>query len=176
MKIPFHELVRELDTRSVRYVLIGVGGANYYAHTAGLSFNTRDRDLFLPPDPENLLRAWTACEAAGLELTVSKEPLDRPRDLWLAERIVGLRALTRAGDGIDLEVDLTLVMAGFEFEAAWREHRVFEVEGVPLHVARLLHIVESKSKAGRPKDHLFLETHREGLQNLMHGDGPKRPE
>ena len=42
MKAPFHDLVRELDARSVRYVLIGVGGANYYAHTAGLSFNTRD--------------------------------------------------------------------------------------------------------------------------------------
>lgn len=164
---PFHELARELAARSVRYVLIGVGGANYFAQSPGYTFQTEDRDLFLPPDPDNLVRAWEACEALGLELTSSREPLDRPRDAWLARRIVDLRALTRANDGADLRVDLTLVMAGFEFDEVWRERREFPVDGATLHVARLLHIVRSKTLAGRPKDHLFLETHSAELKELL---------
>lgn len=90
---PFSRLLSELRARQVRFVLIGVGGANFWALDGAAIFRTKDRDLFLPPEPENLVRAWEACEACGLELTCSGEPLDRPRDDWLAERVVGLRAL-----------------------------------------------------------------------------------
>ena len=58
----FHQLVQELGRRHVRFVIIGVAGANYFATNAGTLFTTEDRDLFLPPDPENLLRAWQGCD------------------------------------------------------------------------------------------------------------------
>jgi len=161
---PLRALISALDAQRVRYLHIGVGGANYYAPDAGSFFSTRDRDFFLPPDPANLLRAWAACEACGLELTVTGEPLDQPRDLWLAERIVALRGLTRASDGRDLLVDLTLVMAGFEFESAWQARREFQVGVHALHVAALRDILRSKALAGRPKDLLFLATHKDALQ------------
>ena len=47
-------LLRELDRRAVRYVTIGVWGANYYALSGSTVFHTEDRDLFLPLEPENL--------------------------------------------------------------------------------------------------------------------------
>ena len=59
-------LARALHDRSVRFVLIGVAGANYYAHAGSALFVTEDRDLFLPPDADNLVRCWAACESAGL--------------------------------------------------------------------------------------------------------------
>lgn len=151
----------------MRFVLIGVGGANFYAHAASASFVTRDRDLFLPAEASNELRAWRACESAGLDLWCGDEPLDRPRDRFLAEQVVARRALVRATDGRGLEVDLTLVMAGFEFDEVWRERRVFRSEGVEVPVARLRDIVASKATAGRPKDRLFLATHEEALRELM---------
>jgi len=114
-------------------------------------------------DPDNLLLAWDVCEAAGLELTISGEPLDRPRDRWLAERVVENRALTRARTG-KLWIDLTLVMGGFEFEAAWSSRREFVVRGSVLSVAALEDLVRSKEAAGRDKDLLFLATHRDALQ------------
>src|SRR5258705_7578779 len=89
-------LARALNEQQVRYVVIGVGGANYWSHTAGLVFATQDRDLFLPPDADNLVAAWSVCEAAGFELWLLNEPLDRPRDRWLADRIIERRGLTRA--------------------------------------------------------------------------------
>jgi hypothetical protein len=166
----FAPLARALAERSVRYVMIGVWGANLHAVRAGVVFSTQDRDVFLPPEPPNLQLAWEACEACGMELWSGVEPLDRPRDLLLAERVVSHSGLSTATGIDDLQVDLTLVMAGFSFEQVWSERRTFELAGVEVPVARLLHITESKAAAGRLKDRLFLATHKDALQQLFGAD------
>lgn len=167
MTHPLAPLARELAAHSVLYVLIGVSGANLYGPAGQAVFTTDDIDLFLPPDPDNLLRAWNACESAVLDLQLGDEPLDASRDRWLAERVVERRVLTRARGPNDLQVDLTLVMQGFDFDTVWKERRDFLVEGVRVPTARLLHILESKHLAGRPKDHLFLATHKDALEQLL---------
>jgi hypothetical protein len=167
---PFVALLQGLQRRAVRYAIIGVWGANYYAQSGAVLFTTLDRDLFLPPDTENLRRAWEACEEAGLELWCGRAPLDQPRDIWLAQRMVTNRALTTALGPDALQVDLILVMDAHEFEAVWSERRTFRDGDAEIHVARLRHIVESKAAADRPKDRLFLATHQENLSQLMRGD------
>ena len=164
---PLVPLARALSQRRVRYVVIDVGGANYWAHTAGVVFTTQDRGLFLPPDPDNLVEAWAACEDVGVDLWLTNEPLDRPRDRWLAERIVERRALTRGTGAPGLQVDLTLVMKGYDFEPVWASRRSFIVDDVEIPTARLLHIITSKHAAGRDKDRLFLATHRDALEQLL---------
>jgi hypothetical protein len=164
---PFVPVLRALNARRVRYVVIGVGAVNLWAHSGGVTFKTDDRDLFLPPDAANLVQAWAACEESGLDLWLTGEPLDRPRDIWLAERVVERRALTRGTGPNELLVDLTLVMKGFEFESVWKERRVFSVDSVDVPVARLLHIVTSKHASGRDKDKLFLATHKDALEQLL---------
>lgn len=89
-------LARELARREVRYVVIGVAGANYWALDGATIFATRDRDLLPPLDADNLLSCWGACDAVGLDLLSGLDPLDRPRDRWLAQRIVDTRASVRA--------------------------------------------------------------------------------
>ena len=79
---PLLPLIRLLNARSVRFVVIGVAGANYYALGGSTMFTTKDRDLFLPLDADNLVRALHACEDAGLQLWSGREPLDSPRDLF----------------------------------------------------------------------------------------------
>jgi hypothetical protein len=69
-----------------------------------------------------------------------------------------------------LEVDFTLSMAGFDFETVWRERRTFLVDDVSMPVARLLHIVRSKEKAGRDKDRRFLASHAEALRQILRND------
>jgi hypothetical protein len=174
---PLARLARALNDRRVRFVVIGVGGANYWAHAGGVVFKTDDRDLFLPLESDNLVLAWAACGDAGLDLWLGDEPLDEPRDSWLADRIIERRALTRATGSDGLQVDLTLVMKGFEFETVWAERRTFLVDEVEIPAARLLHIVTSKQAAGRLKDQLFLTTHKDALQQLLKPptDPPRRP-
>jgi predicted nucleotidyltransferase len=164
----FPQLIRALLKAKVRFVLIGIAGANYFAETAGLVFTTQDRDLFLPPDPRNELTAWKVFRAEGLELWSGDEPLGEPLDAFLAEKVVSNRALVRA-QGNDLLVDLTLVMAGFEFDDVWSRRRTFKVQGVAVPVASLSDIVASKAAAGRPKDQLFLATHEDALRQLLGG-------
>jgi hypothetical protein len=168
---PLASLAAALHGRGVRFVLIGVAGANYYAPGAQAAFITRDHDLFLPLDPDNLVRAWAACTDGGLELWSGEEPLDIPRDRWLAEQVVAREALTRATGPNDFMADLTLVMKGFDFETVWNARREFIVDDVPIPVARLLHIVTSKHAAGRDKDKLFLATHRDALEQLLKAPG-----
>lgn len=167
MTHPFAPLARQFAAGAVRYVVIGVSGANLYGPAGHAVFTTQDIDLFLPDDPENLVRAWEGCERALLDLRLGAEPLDRPRDRWLAERVIERRAITSATGSNDLQIDLTLVMAGFDFETVWAGRREFLIEGVRVPVARLLHIVESKQAAGRPKDQLFLAAHQDALEQLL---------
>jgi hypothetical protein len=161
------DLARALIEADVKFVVIGVWGANYYATSSSTIFRTEDRDLFLPSDPDNLIKCWAACERVGLELWGEREPLDKPRDRWLAERVVARRAPVRATAGAALDVDLSLVMKGFEFETVWNDRRTFVVEGIDIPVARLQHIIASKHAVGRDKDRLFLATHREALEQLL---------
>lgn len=159
--------VTALNARSVRAVLIGVYAANLYAPSGQALFVTRDADFFLPPDADNLLQAWRACNDCGLECWTGAEPLEHPRDRWLAERVVANRALVRATGAADGDIDLALVMAGFEFEPVWDARRVFLIDGAGVNVARLEHIVMSKHAAGREKDRLFLATHKDALEQLL---------
>ena len=167
MTHPLLPLARALASRAVRYLVIGVSGANFYGPDAQAVFTTDDIDLFLPLDPENLLAAWDACDECGLALRAGIEPLDQPRDRWLAEQVIERRALTRASDSHGLLFDLTLVMAGFDFDTVWAERPVCKIDDVDVPTARLRHIVESKHAAGRDKDKLFLATHRDALEQLL---------
>jgi len=163
----FPALVAALDAERARFVLIGVWAANLHARSAAAVFTTQDYDLFLPADVDNALLVWRTCESMGLDLLSGDEPLDKPRDRRLAERVVQTRALVRATDGQGLDVDLTLVMEGFEFEEVWAERRIYLLEGVEVPAARLSHVVRSNAAAGRPKDLLFLATHEEALRDLL---------
>lgn len=164
-------LVAALNQAGVRCVVIGVAGANYWARSGHTVFTTVDFDLFLPPDPENAVKAWQAAESCRLDLYCADAPLDRPRDLFLAERIVKSRALVRATDGGGFDVDFSLVMGDFDFETVFAQQRTFLVEGVPIKVASLSDIVASKAAAGREKDRLFLASHAEALRSLIDENG-----
>ena len=164
---PLARLAQALRANGVRFVVIGLGGVNYYARSGGSLFATQDYDLFLPLDPENLLHAWQLCERLDLTLWAGDEPLDSPRDIQLASAVVARRAGTTATGDEDLQIDLSFVMTGFEFEEVWRNRRIFRVEEVEIPVARLSDIVKSKANAGRPKDRLFLASHEHALQELL---------
>ena len=159
-------LLEEFLRRQVRYAAMGVWAANHYAHSPAGVVSTLDTDLFLPSDPANLLEAWRAAESVGLELWCGDEPLDRPRDSVLAHAVVHRRALTRGVGEDELLVDFSLVMAGFAFEQIRPACRHFQIDGIDVVVASLVHIVQSKAAVGRLKDIAYLATLDEELRNL----------
>jgi hypothetical protein len=86
MSHPLASLMRRLVESGTCFVVIGVSGANLYAPAGQAVFSTEDVDLFLPPEADNLARAWAGCEEAGFDLWVGADPLDRPRDRRLRFR------------------------------------------------------------------------------------------
>jgi len=165
-------LFQSLHAFQVRYLVIGVSGADLHAKQIQARFQTKDLDLFLPLDAENLLACWRACEAAGLTLWCNREPLDTPRDLWLARRAVSTRSLTTA-QGADIEpTDLTLVMGSLDFEDVWLRRGPGTLDREFVDVARMSDIVASKREANRPKDVSFLTQHREVIERILANEGP----
>ena len=165
---PFTAFAGALSAAGVRYLVIGVGELL----RAGRQRNVHDprREFFLPADSDNLFEAWRVCETNGFRLFMGSEPFDETHDGAFARTVVGRLAFTCASDGAATDVDLSLVISGFDFEEVWSARRSLEVEGVAIPVAKVSHIVASEATAGREKDRLFLATHREALQHLLSDD------
>jgi hypothetical protein len=170
-ELSFAAVVASLHRQQVRFTLVGAWGANFHTLDASTLFATPDYDLFLPLDPENLLRAWQVAEASGLVLQTDGGLLDAPRDrdADLARAVVDRHAVTRATASV-LAINLRLIMAAFAFEPVWEERRTFLLDGVEIPVARLSHIIRSKAATNREKDRCFLATHAEVLRQMLDGD------
>ncbi len=166
----YSKLFSSLLQANVRFVVIGVGGANYYTLHGQELFLTEDRDLLLPQDPESTLKCWNAAESEGFELWSMNEPLGAPLDLWLAERVIERRAVITGVHESGAKIDMTYIMGNFSFDDVWGRRNMFQAESSELAVAALDQIVESKRTAGRAKDLLFLTTHQETLRRMLEPD------
>ena len=165
----FARLVRSLERAGVRFVLIGLAGANYYARSGATLFVTKDRDLLLPLDPDNALAAWGVCEAMGSSSGAGGNHSIDPatafsRNAWSRTAPSFARATVRASTWISASS-----------WPAWISKRSgrsagFFVGTVDIPVARLGHIIESKRRVGREKDRMFLATHAEAIRDLTDSD------
>ena len=141
----FGPVVAALRDERVRYLLVRMGTGSVAAPDATV-LRAHYHELFLPPEPGNALRAWRACEAAGLELWAGGEPLGSPLDLWLAEHVVAGRVRVRATDRKGLLVDLSLLVEGFEFDDLWPGRRSSTIDGVEVPFA------EARPQASEPAE------------------------
>ncbi len=157
--VPSVRLADALAETAVRYVVVGVGGANFHTLDPAEPFDTGDLDLLLPLDGENLTRAWDACGRLGLQMK-GGDP----------ERVVAERLTTRATRPGELVLDLSLEISAFAFDDVWAERRTFLVDGVEIPVARLSQIIRSKAATNREQDRRFLATHAERLRRMLDED------
>jgi hypothetical protein len=141
----FAVLVEGLHGEHVRFLLVRMGTGSLAAPD-GTVVRARYHELFLPPEPENALRAWRACEAARLELWAGGAPLGAPLDLWLAEHVVASRVRVRATDRMGLLVDLSLLVEGFDFDDLWPDRRSSTIDGVEVPFA------EARPQASEPAE------------------------
>lgn len=147
----FARVLTALTDGDVEFVV--VGGIAVVAH--GYVRATRDIDAVLEPSPENLERARLVVRALGSTrqngTSLGDEDL-RPGRPW---------TLRTAHAFLDLLPDRDLPFG--ELRAAATERRV---DGVPVLVCSLEHLVRLKRTAGRPKDDHDLSVLRETLGEL----------
>lgn len=145
-------LLRALDEAGVRHIIIGGFAVN--AH--GVIRPSRDLDIVPDPDPENLQRlahllAELDARHVGLgDLRPDEFPFDPTRadDLQAG---ANFRLETRLGD-----LDIMQWVAGIDADKAYDvldgDAIAGDLDGIPLRVCGLDHLVAMKRAAGRPRD------------------------
>lgn len=134
-----------LNAARVRYLVAGGVAANLYGSVRA----TKDVDILVPPDEQNMARLLDALSAL---------PWGIARELDAAE--VSRKPITIIGD--DPRVDVLTVAWSVTFAKAWPRRRVRRIQGVRVPVLSLADLMESK-RTGRASDEADLEV-LQGLQ------------
>jgi hypothetical protein len=140
----------------VEFVIVGVGGINFYARDPTRAFSTLDLDVLLAPEPGNLRQALQALSGYGFSFEAGGEPfLDLDDDETLTNIVrVGANLTARHADGAQL--DLMLSIRGFSYSDLATDARAFAVGEVEIRVGQLEKLLRSKELTDRPKDREFL--------------------
>ena len=140
----------------VEFVVVGVGGINFYAREPAESFATLDLDALLEPSVTNLKAALAALASVGFGFESGGEPfVDRENDTAL-RRVVEQRATLSARHEASGQIDLMLSIAGSSYPDLALDAISFRVGPVELRVGRLEKLLASKRASGRAKDLEFL--------------------
>lgn len=127
-------LLRSLNARNVRYVVIGA--AAFPVH--GYARATLDIDIFIEPTRENASRARDALADFGYNVS------DVSTDDLLTKKLL-IRQYA-------LETDLHPFVTGISFEQVWRNRVEGSLGGASASFASLEDLIVMKRAAGRRKD------------------------
>jgi predicted nucleotidyltransferase len=152
----FTRALAALRGAGVEFVVVGVGGINFYARTPDDVVATIDLDTLLRPAAENLAAALQVLSELGYTFEAAGEPfLDLEDDEILARFVSGGAALT-AIHGDEGQIDRMTSMAGFSYDDLAEDATAFRVAGIEVRVGQLEKLLRSKERSGRPKDLEFL--------------------
>lgn len=152
----FARALAALAESGVEFVIVGVGGINFYARTPARAFATLDLDALLAPTVDNLQGALRALAGLGFAFEAGGEPFLELDDADILARVVtrgvNLSAIHPEGGQIDLMTSI----AGFEYRELASDATAFLVAGAEVRVGRLDKLLASKQASGRRKDLEFL--------------------
>lgn len=140
-------LLRSLNARSVRYVVIGATAFPVHGYARA----TLDLDLLIEPTLDNAGRVREALAEFGYDITgVSLEDL------------VSKKVLIRQ---YVLETDIHPFVKGVSFEEVWQRRVADRIGETPVAFASLDDLIRMKEAAGRPKDLEDLKVLRKLREN-----------
>jgi len=145
-----------LARASVDFVLVGVGGINFYARDPSESVETRDLDILLSPRVEALRTGLTALRDAGFSFRAGGEPFLDLDDSAVLGNVLARGATITAENEAGARIDLMLSGLGLDFEDLAADAVHFRLGEVEVKVGRLEKLLRAKELAGRPKDVEFL--------------------
>lgn len=146
----FDQLLRRLSEAGVEFVLIGGLAVNAWGVVRG----TKDVDVVVAPNPENLRRVAEAAVEAHGHVQREESFLSTPFSI-AAELASGQRV------AIETELGLLDVVQGLDGLPGYTELRASAVEteilGVEVAVCSMEALRQMKQAAGRPRDRVDIE-------------------
>ena len=135
------ELLSLFNGSNVRFMIIGGYAVIKYAEPRF----TKDIDIWVGIDVENAHRVHEALRKFGAPL-VGITPEDFTRSGYFYQ-------MGRP----PFRVDIVMTIPGVEFEEAWNNRVVTDLEGVEVSFISKPDLIKAKTAAGRPQDLLDLE-------------------
>ena len=146
----------------VEFILVGVGGINFYAADASQSVETRDLDALLPPRVDVLRAALAALAGASFTFRAGREPFLDIADEAVLRTLLARGATVTALDETGAQLDL--MTSGLDFDDLAADAVTFRLDETEVRVGRLEKLLRAKERAGRPKDVEFLRLYAARLR------------
>jgi predicted nucleotidyltransferase len=138
----YKDILRILSDEKVKFILVGA-----YAMAAhGYLRATMDIDIWVQPEAENAAAVLRSLEIFGvpiLELTAD--------DLQQEGIVYQIGVAPR-------RIDTLTSVDGLEFEKAWANSKIVDIEGIKVHVLSIPDLIINKRSTGRTKDLADVET------------------
>jgi hypothetical protein len=132
----FRDMLSALSSEDAEFLLVGA----YALAAHGLPRATGDMDIWIRRSEENAVRVRRALRRFGAPLTgLTKDDLKTP-NLVLQIGVAPRR------------IDILTSIDAVQFDEAWSDRQVIEVEGLTIGVLGRSHLIQSKRAAGRPQD------------------------
>jgi hypothetical protein len=132
----FHDMLFVLCDEGAEFLLVGA----YALATHGLPRATGDMDIWIHCSQENAERVWRALRRFGAPLTgLTKDDLKTPNlvfQIGIAPR----------------RIDILTSIDAVQFDEAWPDRKVVEIEGMTIGVIGISHLIQNKRAVGRPRD------------------------
>ena len=132
----FYDMLSVLCDEGAEFLLVGA----YALATHGLPRATGDMDIWIRRSEENAERVWRALRRFGAPLTgLTEDDLNTPNlvfQIGIAPR----------------RIDILTSIDAVQFDEAWPDRRVVEIEGLSIGVIGRLHLIRNKRAVGRPQD------------------------
>lgn len=146
----FEAIIRALNGNEVRYLV--VGGMAVVVHGHGRM--THDLDLVVALDRDNVLRAFAALQGLDyrprVPVTAAQFADPAQRQVWIEQK--HMTVLNLYSDRFrTTPVDL-FVQEPFDFDRAYENAHVVDLDGVPVRVVDLATLIAMKQTAGRAID------------------------
>jgi hypothetical protein len=138
----FKDMLSALSAAQADYLLIGA----YAMAVHGCPRATGDIDIWVRPTEENAARVWEALQRFGAPLSrVTVADFRTPDTVYQ----IGLPPQ---------RIDILTSVSGIDFDAAWANRLVVNVDELSVAVIGLTQLYENKLASGREKDLLDAKT------------------
>jgi len=143
MQIPpdFKEFLKLLNSRQVKYLLIGGYAVSYYGYPRA----TGDMDIWIAIEPRNAVKICEVLREFGFNVP------DLSPDLFLQEN-----KIIRMGVP-PLRLEILTTISGVKFSDCYAEKLTVEIDEIEVNLISLSHLKLNKKASGRFKDLNDLE-------------------
>ena len=144
----FKELLNLFEKHEVRYLIVGGYAVMKYSEPRF----TKDLDVWIATDPENADAVYTALKAFGAPLANLTADDFTHQDYFYQMGSPPLR------------VDIMMSIPGVEFEDAWKNREVVELEDLKIPFISRSDLIRAKEASGRPQDKIDIDNLKKAEQ------------